>query len=275
MADRAYVESCDLLSGPTLREATVVVPAGALDPRAAGRGRRPASGPLAVPALRPEADERRRARPLAQPAGSRRGSRRRAGSPASGCRPGSSTPGWSRRCCCAAASPAVPRPPRSVRYDAIRGARPADRLPRPGRPARGLGRPPLPVLLRDERLALDVRRRQRPRGRLGAVLRRPRGARRRRRAARPGSAPRPTTRRATTSAGAGTTRAWRRSDGHPVVYPGAGSHATYLERGEYIMRLPFPGERNLRGPLDLLRQFWRDTLDQPDPGDLAARSRAR
>ena len=36
-------------------------------------------------------------------------------------------------------------------------------------------------------------------------------------------------------------------DGHPIVYPGAGSHATYLERGEYIMRLPFPGERNLRG----------------------------
>jgi hypothetical protein len=60
------------------------------------------------------------------------------------------------------------------------------------------------------------------------------------------------------------------NDGHPIVYPGAGSHATYLERGEYIMRLPFPGERNLRGPLDLLRRVWRDTLDQPDPGDLAA-----
>ena len=45
------------------------------------------------------------------------------------------------------------------------------------------------------------------------------------------------------------------------------------------MRLPFPGERNIRGPLDLLRRVWRDTLDQPDPGDLAealkrARSRA-
>ena len=62
-------------------------------------------------------------------------------------------------------------------------------------------------------------------------------------------------------------------DGHPVVYPGAGSHATYLERGEYIMLLPFPGERNLRGPLDLLRRLWRDTLAQPDPGDLAARAK--
>jgi hypothetical protein len=60
-------------------------------------------------------------------------------------------------------------------------------------------------------------------------------------------------------------------DGHPIVYPGAGSHATYLERGEYIMRLPFPGEQNLRGPLNLTRHVWRDTLGQPDPGDLAGR----
>ena len=64
-------------------------------------------------------------------------------------------------------------------------------------------------------------------------------------------------------------------DGHPIVYPGAGSHATYLERGEYIMRLPFPGERNLRGPLDLLRRVWRDTLDQPDPATWPARWGAR
>jgi hypothetical protein len=62
-------------------------------------------------------------------------------------------------------------------------------------------------------------------------------------------------------------------DGHPIVFPGAGSHATYLEQGEYIMRLPFPGERNLRGPLDLLRRIWRDTLVQPDPGDLALKVR--
>jgi hypothetical protein len=62
-------------------------------------------------------------------------------------------------------------------------------------------------------------------------------------------------------------------DGHPVVYPGAGSHAIYLERGEYIMRLPVPGERNLRGPLDLARRMWRDTLAQPDPGDLSGRVR--
>ena len=62
-----------------------------------------------------------------------------------------------------------------------------------------------------------------------------------------------------------------KQDGHPIVYPGAGSHAIYQERGEYIMRLPFPGERNLRGPLQLTRRVWRDTLGQPDPGDLAGR----
>jgi hypothetical protein len=64
-----------------------------------------------------------------------------------------------------------------------------------------------------------------------------------------------------------------RSGEHPVVYPGAGSHATYLERGEYIMALPFPGEQNLHKPLDLLRHLWRDTLGQPDPGDLAGKVR--
>jgi len=56
---------------------------------------------------------------------------------------------------------------------------------------------------------------------------------------------------------------------HPVVYPGAGSHATYLERGEYIMRIALPGDRVLRGVLGLARRVWRDTLGQPDPGDLA------
>jgi hypothetical protein len=65
-----------------------------------------------------------------------------------------------------------------------------------------------------------------------------------------------------------------KSGEHPVVYPGAGSHATYLERGEYIMSLPFGGEKNLHGPLDLLRNVWRDTLSQPDPGDLAGKVRS-
>ncbi len=56
---------------------------------------------------------------------------------------------------------------------------------------------------------------------------------------------------------------------HVVVYPGAGSHATYMERGEYLMRLALPGAASWRGVLDWVRRAWRDTLNQPDPGDLA------
>jgi hypothetical protein len=56
---------------------------------------------------------------------------------------------------------------------------------------------------------------------------------------------------------------------HVVVYPGAGSHATYMEQGEYIMRLALPGAALQRGVLDWVRRLWRDTLNQPDPGDLA------
>ncbi|MFN8629950.1 MAG: hypothetical protein U0838_06385 [Chloroflexota bacterium] len=75
--------------------------------------------------------------------------------------------------------------------------------------------------------------------------------------------------------GADLRRRWddprlERQGDHVVVYPGAGSHATYMERGEYIMRLPLPGERLADGVLGWFRTFWRDTLNQPDPGDLLA-----
>jgi hypothetical protein len=58
---------------------------------------------------------------------------------------------------------------------------------------------------------------------------------------------------------------------HPVINPGGGSHAAYFERGDYLTAAPVPGISRLRGPLALLRRFWRDTLRQPDPGDLAAK----
>lgn len=58
---------------------------------------------------------------------------------------------------------------------------------------------------------------------------------------------------------------------HPVINPGGGSHAAYFERGDYLTAAPIPGIARLRGPLALLRRFWRDTLRQPDPGDLAAK----
>ncbi len=58
---------------------------------------------------------------------------------------------------------------------------------------------------------------------------------------------------------------------HPVIFAGGGSHASYFEQGEYLTQLPLPFARGARGVLDALRTFWRDTLNQPDPGDLAQR----
>jgi hypothetical protein len=57
---------------------------------------------------------------------------------------------------------------------------------------------------------------------------------------------------------------------HPVIHAGAGSHAAYFEPGEYLTAAPIPASRPLRGILAALRSFWRDTLRQDDPGDLAA-----
>ncbi|MEO5963944.1 MAG: hypothetical protein ABIR11_00660, partial [Candidatus Limnocylindrales bacterium] len=39
-------------------------------------------------------------------------------------------------------------------------------------------------------------------------------------------------------------------------------------RGEYIRRLALPGEQVVHRVLDRARRTWRDTLNQPDPGDL-------
>ncbi len=58
---------------------------------------------------------------------------------------------------------------------------------------------------------------------------------------------------------------------HPVLFAGGGSHASYFEQGDYLTQLPLPFARGARGALDALRSFWRDTLNQPDPGDLARR----
>jgi hypothetical protein len=57
---------------------------------------------------------------------------------------------------------------------------------------------------------------------------------------------------------------------HPVINAGAGSHASYFERGEYLTEVPIPALRGLGSFLDVLRDFWRTTLRQPDPGDLRA-----
>ena len=103
---------------------------------------------------------------------------------------------------------------------------PERRLPRPGDPRGPLGRPPLHVPVRHERLALHVRGRQRPRGRLGAMLRRPRAARRRGAAA--GLVlrrhPRREGRRPAPPLGRPEVREHRRAIRSSI--PGAGSHAT-------------------------------------------------
>ena len=58
-------------------------------------------------------------------------------------------------------------------------------------------------------------------------------------------------------------------DGHPVIFAGAGSHASYFEQGEYVTPVPLPALRFLRSGLEGFRRFWRDVLRQDDPGDLA------
>ncbi len=57
---------------------------------------------------------------------------------------------------------------------------------------------------------------------------------------------------------------------HVVINAGAGSHASYFERGEYLTQVPIPALRGVGSFLDVVREFWRDTLRQPDPGDLHA-----
>jgi hypothetical protein len=59
------------------------------------------------------------------------------------------------------------------------------------------------------------------------------------------------------------------ADGHPVIFAGAGSHASYFEQGEYVTPVPLPATRYVRPILEGFRRFWRDVLRQDDPGDLA------
>jgi len=55
---------------------------------------------------------------------------------------------------------------------------------------------------------------------------------------------------------------------HPVINAGAGSHASYFAQGEYLTEVPVPAFESLGSFLDVIRDFWRNTLRQPDPGDL-------
>ena len=60
-------------------------------------------------------------------------------------------------------------------------------------------------------------------------------------------------------------------DGHPVIFAGAGSHASYFEQGEYVTPVPLPALRPVHSALSGARRLWRDVLRQDDPGDLATK----
>ena len=101
------------------------------------------------------------------------------------------------------------------------------------------------VLLPVQRLALDVLRRQRPRGRLGDGVRStscPTGTAG---CGRPGSGRRRTTSPASTCAAAGTTPQLRREGDHPVIYPGAGSHSGAFLPGDYVVSVELPALRRV------------------------------
>jgi hypothetical protein len=51
---------------------------------------------------------------------------------------------------------------------------------------------------------------------------------------------------------------------HPVVYAGAGSHASYFRRGEYQAEVPIPYSRRLRRLSESVSRFWHTTLGQGD-----------
>ena len=51
---------------------------------------------------------------------------------------------------------------------------------------------------------------------------------------------------------------------HPVVYAGAGSHASYFRRGEYQAEVPIPYSLRLRRLSEAAGRFWRTRLGQGD-----------
>lgn len=53
-------------------------------------------------------------------------------------------------------------------------------------------------------------------------------------------------------------------NGHPVVYAGAGSHASYFRPGEYQAEVPVPAPRRVKRLAEVANRFWRTTLGQGD-----------
>jgi hypothetical protein len=71
--------------------------------------------------------------------------------------------------------------------------------------------------------------------------------------------------------GADLRRRWddallQREGDHPIVFAGAGSHAAYVEPGEYLQAVPLRLPRRIQGAATALRQFWATTLGQGQGG---------
>ncbi|MBI5292322.1 MAG: hypothetical protein HY872_10650 [Chloroflexi bacterium] len=55
-----------------------------------------------------------------------------------------------------------------------------------------------------------------------------------------------------------------RADEHPIIFAGAGSHASYFASGEYMHEVALPFSGPLTRALRVVEKFWRDTLKQGD-----------
>ena len=71
--------------------------------------------------------------------------------------------------------------------------------------------------------------------------------------------------------GADLRRRWddpllQREGDHPIVFAGAGSHAAYVEPGEYLQAVPLRLPRRIQATATALRQFWTTTLGQGQGG---------
>jgi len=55
----------------------------------------------------------------------------------------------------------------------------------------------------------------------------------------------------------------KKIEGHPIIFAGAGSHASYFHRGEYQAQVSLPLPNWLYGLFKLWNKFWTETLGQP------------
>lgn len=58
----------------------------------------------------------------------------------------------------------------------------------------------------------------------------------------------------------------QREGDHPIIFAGAGSHAAYIERGEYLLSVPLKLPTVVGTVAAALRRFWADTLRQGTVG---------